>query len=569
MYFNEVSCRTLNLIVDYIKKRRPEILPAFLEEQENHFCKDEHQWISYQTANLLFRKVEELFDDDHIMVAIGRQAQMLDKLGILDNIVNLILEPAKIVALSVNYSSLLTKISTIHLRDHSRQHGTVEVKMLPGYIKTRQACDLIKGMYAGLLQKKALTWLDIQESECAVPIWEKGVIDHCRFHYRRGRLWKEDLISKEWTDCGVLDSHGTYFYEGTLYGTQRCVYHLRWISPKKFWSTLLTKLPWTSKMLTDYRTRLIEDYEIIDNQNQQLHHVNQKLQELLVANRALTQELEEKVRSRNSELERSLQQLKELDVMKSYFLSITSHELRTPLTIIKGALNLIDTEKDQMGPERYDKYMKMAQKNTERLILLLDDLLDLSRLEFGQLKLDLVQVDMVRLIRECLEEFRDEAVKKGLTLHSTLVDHSPHLMGDSGRIKQMLNNLISNALKFTPEGGTINVAMHVKEEVMELSVADTGPGMDEEEQKHVFDKFHQGNYTLTRQAGGIGLGLAIVKDLVELHSGRLWLTSHKQQGSCFYIQLPLAGPSNWAKVALKKVNENWSPPMVLKKKRSK
>ncbi len=568
MYSNQVNCRVINLIADYASKHQPELLPAILEEEERQFCKDEHQWISYQAANLIFRRTEKLFNDDHVMVAIGRQAQMLDKLGILDDIVNLILEPAKIVALSVKYSSLLTKISTFGVLDQSKQHGTVEVKMLPGYIKTRQACDLIKGMYEGLLQKKKLPWLEIQESECAVPIWEKGTLGHFRFHCRKGKLWKEDLISNEWTACGELESDGTFFYEGTLYGSKRCVYRLRWINRRKFWARLITKLPLTSKLLTDYRTRLVEDYEIIDNQNQQLHHVNQKLQELLAAKRALTENLEEKVKARNRELERSLRQLKELDVMKSYFLSITSHELRTPLTIIKGALNLIETEKDQMDKARYEKYLKMAQKNTERLILLLDDLLDLSRLEFGQLKLDLAKVDMIRLIRECIEEFRNEARKNGLAIKCTLEDHPPLLMGDAGRIKQVLNNLISNALKFTPKGGTVTVTMQVTEASMELTVTDTGIGMTEEEQKHAFERFHQGNYTLTRRTEGIGLGLAIVKDLVELHGGHIGLTSREGQGSCFVVYLPLAGPADHDKVALKKIKEEWNPPILLKKKKS-
>lgn len=298
----------------------------------------------------------------------------------------------------------------------------------------------------------------------------------------------------------------------------------------------------------------------------QLKRENQQLKEIIDAKNNLTINLKEKLQKRNDELEKALNKQQEVDVMKSYFLSITSHELRTPLTIIKGALNLLQTEKDKLGPDRFNKYFLMAQKNTERLIWLLDDLLDLSRLEFGQLKLELDQVDMVRLVRESIEEFREEATNRLLTFKDELESNTPWVKGDQLRIKQIINNLISNALKFTPAQGRISVYLNHNQQHVILKVRDTGIGIDQAEQEKIFAKFHQGNYTLTRETEGIGLGLAIVKDLVKLHDGKIMVESKKNEGTTFIVQLLIDGPAHPDKVAVKKLKEKWQAPLVLKKK---
>ncbi|MCK5218184.1 hypothetical protein KAR10_01600 [bacterium] len=280
----------------------------------------------------------------------------------------------------------------------------------------------------------------------------------------------------------------------------------------------------------------------LKEQNQRLQHTNRKLAAELREQNKLMGEMEARIAERSQELEKALDQMKNLDALKSDFLSITSHELRTPLTIIRGALNLLQNEGDKLPPARFKKYLDMAEKNTGRLIQLINDLLDFSRVESGHLRLKISRVDMVRIIRESVEEFRELGDQRDLKIMKELAPNLPGLMGDRGRVKQVLNNLISNALKFTPVGGKITVNLRQDGIFLEIVVTDTGIGISRQDQEKIFNKFYQSNGSITRETTGVGLGLAIVKELVRLHKGRIWVESQVGQGSRFYVRLPLDGP---------------------------
>jgi len=275
---------------------------------------------------------------------------------------------------------------------------------------------------------------------------------------------------------------------------------------------------------------------------QRLQHSNRKLAAELREQKALTRKMEVRMAEHSRELEKALAQIKKSDALKSDFLSITSHELRTPLTIIRGALNLLQNEGDKMPPVRFKKYLDMAEKNTASLIQLINDLLDLSRVESGHLRLKLGRVDIVRLIRESVEEFRELGAQRNLKIKKEFTPDLPGLRGDRRRIKQVLNNLISNALKFTPREGKITVSVRQDGAFLEIAVTDTGIGISRSAHEKIFHKFYQTNGSLTRETTGVGLGLAIVKELVRLHNGRIWVESQSSQGSRFYIRLPLDGP---------------------------
>ncbi len=277
-------------------------------------------------------------------------------------------------------------------------------------------------------------------------------------------------------------------------------------------------------------------------QNQRLQHSNRKLAAELREQKKITRETEVRMAEHSRELEKVQVQIKQSDALKSDFFSITSHELRTPLTIIKGALNLLQNEGDKLPPARFKKYLDMAEKNTGSLIQLINDLLNLSRVESGNLRLKISRVDMVRLIRESVEEFRELGDQKNQKIKKELAPNLSSLLGDRGKIKQVLNNLISNALKFTPVGGKITVSMRQDGVFLEIAVHDTGIGISRQDQEKIFNKFYQSNGSLTRETTGVGLGLAIVKDFVRLHNGLIWVESQLGRGSRFYVRLPLAGP---------------------------
>lgn len=246
-----------------------------------------------------------------------------------------------------------------------------------------------------------------------------------------------------------------------------------------------------------------------------------------------------------SEIKKAEQTLKEanerlrtLNEMKSEFVSVVSHELRTPLTSIKNAVTLVNSGETGELNENQSKFMSMAERNIDRLARLINDLLDLSRMEAGKMQLRLEQVDPAPLLHRAAETFGPRAGTKSIEFESDIEESLPFIHVDSDRIEQVLANLLDNAVKFTPEGGRITLSARRTAEMVEISVADTGIGLSKENRKHIFDQFYQTDDTLTRKTGGTGLGLSIVKQLIEVHRGKISVESEEGKGTRFIFILP-------------------------------
>ena len=261
---------------------------------------------------------------------------------------------------------------------------------------------------------------------------------------------------------------------------------------------------------------------------------------------SLNEGLEAKVRERTTELERlnkeqevANERLRELDQLKSTFVSIVSHELRTPMTSIKGYMeNMLDGLTGHLT-EKQLSYLNRVKYNVERLTRMINDLLDLSRIEADRAELALRPVSLLELGTEVLESLQSLAREKSITLEACHHDLLPIIRGDRDKLHQILMNLIQNAIKFTPAGGEVRVESLVRgNEFVQISVADTGCGIQPEELAKVFEKFYRGE-SVPSDARGAGLGLAIVKSLVELHGGRIWVESTPCAGSRFSFTIPL------------------------------
>ncbi|MDP2916686.1 MAG: ATP-binding protein, partial [Dehalococcoidia bacterium] len=217
--------------------------------------------------------------------------------------------------------------------------------------------------------------------------------------------------------------------------------------------------------------------------------------------------------------------------------SDVAHELRTPLTIIEGTVDAIMDGVFQPDPER----LGTIKEQTAVLTRLVSDLRDLSLAESGQMKLELAPSDMVELARRKLAQFEVAAKDKGITLMFDATPELPKVMVDSFRMEQVLANLMTNAIRHTPPAGNIEVKVNKDEAGKNLliSVADTGEGIPPEHLNQVFERFYRVEDSRARSEGGAGLGLAIVRQMVEAHSGRVWVESQVGKGSTFYISLPL------------------------------
>jgi signal transduction histidine kinase len=239
------------------------------------------------------------------------------------------------------------------------------------------------------------------------------------------------------------------------------------------------------------------------------------------------------------ELEDLNQKVQEANRLKTEFVTVVTHELRSPLTSITGYLDLL-LEEGREGAEAREAYLQIVKRNADRLLQLINDLLDLARLEAGKLELKRVPLDLEGLIREVSEALRLQIEGKGQHLRLDLAAPLPVVSGDPERLTQILLNLVSNAHKYTPQGGSITVATRAERAGVCIAVQDTGIGLSSEEQQQLFTKFFRTEHPLVREAEGTGLGLAIASALVELHGGTLTVVSTPGQGSTFNVILPAA-----------------------------
>ncbi|WP_460814757.1 sensor histidine kinase [Nocardioides korecus] len=259
---------------------------------------------------------------------------------------------------------------------------------------------------------------------------------------------------------------------------------------------------------------------------------------LTTHNLHLRRDLEARVCARTEELRQLTEQHRRLDAMKQEFVSAVSHELRTPLTAIRGSLELlVDGDAGEL-PEAARPVVAMAARGSLRLSRLVDDIIDLERLQSGTFGVRPQRHDLERLVAEAVEPLRPLADEAGVALVLTPMDLRAHCDGD--RTTQALVNLVGNAVKFTPPGGSVTVGAVESDGWVELRVADTGRGIPAGELEAVFDRFHQVDPDDARTQAGTGPGLSITRHVVEAHGGRVWAESELGVGSRFCFTLPSA-----------------------------
>jgi signal transduction histidine kinase/HAMP domain-containing protein len=231
-------------------------------------------------------------------------------------------------------------------------------------------------------------------------------------------------------------------------------------------------------------------------------------------------------------------QLERANRLKSEFLASVSHELRTPMNAIIGYTKLmLDGLDGEMTAQQQTDLFRVAQA-ADNLLGLINGLLDLAKIEAGKMELNIEEVNITDVTDEALELVRPHADEKGLQVRSVIPQGLPNVWADRARVRQVLANMLANAVKFT-ERGVVSVAATAAEGWVTVSVADTGVGISPEAQAYVFDEFRQADSSTTRRYGGTGLGLAISKRLVTLHGGRIWVDSEVGRGSTFHFTLPI------------------------------
>ncbi|HWI52807.1 MAG TPA: response regulator [Symbiobacteriaceae bacterium] len=228
----------------------------------------------------------------------------------------------------------------------------------------------------------------------------------------------------------------------------------------------------------------------------------------------------------------------EVDRMKSEFIATVSHELRTPMTSIKGSLGLVLGGIAGPLPEDAKDLLSIAQNNTDRLIRLINDILDISRIEAGKMEIKRAPLSIADAIHRAVRELEGFANQRGILIEAELPDDLPRAVADYDRLQQVLVNLLSNAIKFSEAHSQVAIWAGLEDGMISVRVQDHGPGIPPDHLSQIFEKFHRVDNASTRKTGGTGLGLAICKAIVEEHGGRIWVDSEVGKGSTFSFTLP-------------------------------
>ena len=232
-----------------------------------------------------------------------------------------------------------------------------------------------------------------------------------------------------------------------------------------------------------------------------------------------------------------ISELRRLERVRQDFVANISHEFRTPLTAIQGfAETLLGGALDDTANRR--RFVEIIRNHATRLARLTEDLLELSRIEAGQMELEFRPVRVEYLIESCLETARLKAAQRDLIVEVSIPDGLPSIRGDANRLQEVLQNLLDNAVQYTPENGRIEVQASQVGDAVVLTVADTGIGIPQAEQGRIFERFYRVDAARSREAGGTGLGLSIARHIVDAHGGKLWVESAVGEGSRFHFSIP-------------------------------
>ncbi|HLX45036.1 MAG TPA: PAS domain-containing sensor histidine kinase [Bryobacteraceae bacterium] len=255
--------------------------------------------------------------------------------------------------------------------------------------------------------------------------------------------------------------------------------------------------------------------------------------------RSRADRMEAEVYQRAAEVQQKNRELERANRAKDQFLSHMSHELRTPLHTIIGFAEVLEEELEGPLNEKQHRFVNHIHRDSIHLLALINDILDLSKIEAGRLQLRKEALDVAEAIGKAISSIEGLCIAKSVSIETEGLSHQI-ANADRVRVTQILYNLLSNAVKFTPDGGKVRVEFASRDGVVEIAVRDNGTGIQEEDQPFVFDTFYQGSSASVGLSEGTGLGLPVTKALVEQHGGRIWFESEPGKGTCFTFTLPLA-----------------------------
>ena len=241
----------------------------------------------------------------------------------------------------------------------------------------------------------------------------------------------------------------------------------------------------------------------------------------------------------SAQIRTQIAQLTENDRLRRELVSNISHDLRTPLTAMQGYIETLIIKRDSMSAEDRERYLRIAQKHTTRLGTLIGDLFELSKLDAASVTPSVESFSLPELVQDTAQEFQIESERKNIALHIEVDEAARDTMGDIRLIQRVLENLVRNAIQFTPEGGDVTISIAERRDSFAISVSDSGPGIAEEDVPRIFDRFYRARDGEEARSDSSGLGLAIVKRILDLHDSRILVISKRNAGTRFEFELPM------------------------------
>lgn len=235
---------------------------------------------------------------------------------------------------------------------------------------------------------------------------------------------------------------------------------------------------------------------------------------------------------------RNINESKKAEQMRSDFISIASHELRTPLTVIAGYLSLLLAGKVGILTEKQEHFVRQIYDDTQSLSSLVEDLLDVSRLDSGKFKLHKAPLSLGDIVKKTIDSLHDKALERNITVVYTIHKSTPMMHGDKSKLRQVITNIIDNAIKYTNPGGKIKVDLSFDDKLFKLDITDSGYGIEKKDLPHIFERFYRAENKLLDRVTGAGLGLYISKTIIEMHEGAIQVDSAIEKGTTFSITLP-------------------------------
>lgn len=532
----DISCRITSVVLKYIEKEKGrEGVEEYIKKVglSEEYLKDAHNWISFDLYTKQFEYAVEILGDKDAPYKIGISSAERGNVGAVFVFVKGLANPYmayRLLKEIQNRFSRVTKVDLLHL-DNNR--ALIKSVITHGHRMTKEACDYRKGIYASTPLAWNLPAAQIKERQCQGEGADSCIYEVSWTNRSAGYMAKSGLAA------GVLFDIVIYNYIPQLQQIDSMA--------KIFLMSSIPLIGYFAGKIIDLSGTIKANLLISAEQNEEIDRsmrlLEAKYEELESLNLGLEKKVEERtgeLNKSNFELAEALTRLKALDKMKSDFVSHVSHELRTPLASIKGSVdNMLDGITGKIN-EKQHQYVLRIKNNTDRLIRLINDLLDLSRIESGRIRLMLSAVLIKDIIKDVKESLASIAAEKDIKFVINNLYDDLTVMADRDKLSQIFINLLDNAIKFSNAGSRIEIKVDKDDNgFAKVSVIDYGIGVLGDDKERIFERFYQIGNGSTGKTKGTGLGLSITRSLIELQGGKIWVNSQIGKGSEFSFTLPL------------------------------